>query len=98
MAMGQHQWYHFGVGAPPILVNFSGVWDVHWGYGVLTHSHIHMCLQGVSYLQPEGPKGKPGRRAGGASQQFREGFGLPDLGRRVVNPAPAAGGVRGDII
>ena len=23
---------HFGVGAPPILVYFSGDWDVHWGY------------------------------------------------------------------
>ena len=40
LAVGQHQWYHFGVGAPPILVYFSGVWDVHWGYGVLTHSHF----------------------------------------------------------
>ena len=29
MAVGQNQWYHFGVGAPPILVNFSGDWDVH---------------------------------------------------------------------
>ena len=25
--------YHFGVGAPPILVYFSGDWDVRWGYG-----------------------------------------------------------------
>ena len=30
--MGQNQWYHFKVGAPPILVYFSGNWDVHWGY------------------------------------------------------------------
>ena len=30
----------FGVGAPPILVSLSGDWDVHWGYGVLTHSQI----------------------------------------------------------
>ena len=36
-AVGQNQWYHFGVGAPPILVCFSGDWDVHWGYGLLTH-------------------------------------------------------------
>ena len=28
MAVGQNQWYHFGVGAPPILVYFSGDWDV----------------------------------------------------------------------
>ena len=32
MAVAQNQWYHFGVGAPPILVYFSGDWDVHWGY------------------------------------------------------------------
>ena len=38
MAVGQSQWYHFGVGAPPILVYFSGDWDVYWGYGILTHS------------------------------------------------------------
>ena len=31
MAVGQNQWYHFGVGAPPILVYFSGDGDVHWG-------------------------------------------------------------------
>ena len=31
MAVGQHQWYHFGVGAPPNLVFFIGDWDVHWG-------------------------------------------------------------------
>ena len=34
---------HFGVGAPPILVYFSGDWDVHWGYGILTHGHIYLC-------------------------------------------------------
>ena len=37
--MVQNQWYHFGIGAPPILVCFSGDWDVHWGYGVWTHDH-----------------------------------------------------------
>ena len=35
--MGQNQWYHLGAGAPPILVYFSGDWDGHWGYGILTH-------------------------------------------------------------
>ena len=40
MAVGQNQWYHFGIGAPPILVDFSGDWDVHCGYGVLTHGRI----------------------------------------------------------
>ena len=28
----QNQGSHFGVGAPPVLVHFSGDWDVHWGY------------------------------------------------------------------
>ena len=32
MAVGQKQWYHLGVGAPPILVHFSEDWDAHWGY------------------------------------------------------------------
>ena len=32
VAVGQNQWYHVGVGAPPILVYFSGDWDVHWEY------------------------------------------------------------------
>ena len=40
MALGQNQWYHVGIGAPPILIYFSGDWDVHWGYGVLTHGHV----------------------------------------------------------
>ena len=31
---------HFGVGAPPILVYFSGDWDVHWRNGTLTHGHM----------------------------------------------------------
>ena len=40
-AVGQNQWYHLGVGAPPILVYFSWDWDVHWGLtGVLTHGHV----------------------------------------------------------
>ena len=29
-----------GVGAPPIFVYFSGDWDVHWGYGLLTHDQM----------------------------------------------------------
>ena len=33
MGVGRNQWYHFGVGASPILVYFSGDWDVHWGTG-----------------------------------------------------------------
>ena len=45
MAVGQNQWYHFGVGAPPVLVYFSGDWDVHVGYGVLTHGHVVVVVQ-----------------------------------------------------
>ena len=41
MAVGQNQWYHFGVGARPILVCFCGDWDVHWGYDILTHGHVY---------------------------------------------------------
>ena len=40
MGVGQNQWYHFGVGAPYILVYLSGDWDVYCGYRILTHSHI----------------------------------------------------------
>ena len=39
MAVGQNQWYHFGVGAPPISDCVSGDW-VRWGYGLLTHGQI----------------------------------------------------------
>ena len=34
----------FGVGAPPILVYFSGDWDVHWGHGILTHGQFAVIL------------------------------------------------------
>ena len=58
MAVCQNQWYQFGVGTPPISVYFSGDWDVHWGYGLLTHGH--MCLEyqrdigtlGIHAVQP----------------------------------------------
>ena len=44
MAVGQNQWYHLGVGAQPMLVYFSGAWDVHWGYGILTHGQMSVHL------------------------------------------------------
>ena len=43
VAVGRNQWYHFGVGAPHSLVYFSGDWDVHGGYGLLTHGHVPAC-------------------------------------------------------
>ena len=52
--------WHFGAGAPPILVYFSGGWDVHWGYGLSTHgrlnSGVSCVLQGVAFT-----KGSPTR-------------------------------------
>ena len=37
VAVGQNQWYHFWVGAQPMLV-YSGDWDVHWGYDLAFES------------------------------------------------------------
>ena len=45
VSVGQNQWYHFGVGAPPVLVYLSGDSDVHWGYGILTHGHVGFWVQ-----------------------------------------------------
>ena len=42
--------FYFGVGAPPILVHFSGDLAVHWGYGVLTH--VHPTIQTASLGGP----------------------------------------------
>ena len=60
MAGGQHQWYHFVVGAPPLLVYVNGDWDVHWGYEILAHGHIPChrrvptnCVMGLlGFLMP----------------------------------------------
>ena len=42
VAVGQHQWYQFGGFrcTTHFRTYFSGDWDVRWGYGVLTHSHV----------------------------------------------------------
>ena len=55
LAVGQKQWYHFGVGAPPILVYFSGDWDVHWGvrfgFSPMAISHIEeLVLSPVGFV------------------------------------------------
>ena len=49
MAVGQNQWYHFGVGAPPIVVYFSGDWDVRWGYGLSSRGHIIIMIRSEFY-------------------------------------------------
>ena len=36
--------FHFGVGTTHFRTYFSGDWDVHWGYGILTHSHIWLRI------------------------------------------------------
>ena len=51
VAMVQNQWYHFGIGAPPILVDFSGDW-VYWGYGVLAHGQVSVKLGAVGFGRP----------------------------------------------
>ena len=45
MAVGQNQSYHFGAGAPPMLVYFSGDWLKFTGgtMWILTHAHICCC-------------------------------------------------------
>ena len=51
MDVGQNQWYHFGVGVPPILVYFGGHWDVHWGItGLLTHGHVSSIQQAAEVV------------------------------------------------
>ena len=40
MAMVQNQWYHVGIGAPPILVYLVGIGMFTGGTGFLTHGHI----------------------------------------------------------
>ena len=60
------------VGAPPILVYFSGDWDVHWGYGTLTHGPLTKARSnrirnqatgspGAARNQLHTPAGKRGR-------------------------------------
>ena len=55
MAVGQNQWYHFRVGAPLILIYFKGDWDVHWGYGRLTHGQVFEQAEGMLVV-----RGSPG--------------------------------------
>ena len=60
MAVGQNQFTSF-------LFFFCGDWDVHWGYGVLTHSHIMNSRVVPAESWSHGPRGElvrqPGRGA-----------------------------------
>ena len=41
MAVGQNQWYHFGIESTTHFRNyFHGAWDVHWGYVIWTHGQM----------------------------------------------------------
>ena len=50
LAVGQTMGSHCGVSAPPILIYFSGDWDVHWGYDLdfdpwpYIGGHAHLVL------------------------------------------------------
>ena len=61
MTLGKHQWYHFGVGAPPILVDFSGDWDVRNIIGNYPPPPKQPCFALVS-LQTKQKRGYPQKR------------------------------------
>ena len=47
-ATGRTIWLWVKTGS--ILVYFSGDWDVHWGYGLLTHGHIGATVHAIFML------------------------------------------------
>ena len=78
MAVGQNQWYHFGGSAPPILVYFSGDWDVHWGEYTSEQTEVFenqipiglvkRFSAGADFLPAGGTAAPSWRDAGGFSQ------------------------------
>ena len=74
LAVCQNQWYHFGVGAPPISVYFSGDWDVHWGYDLdfdpwptgNTNAHVGVRIPTLTQHPPKKYRAD-GASAGSAS-------------------------------
>ena len=97
MAVGENQWYHFGVGAPPILVHFSGGWDVHWGCGLLTHGHMSRQMRATSFssrlslrCSPLLAKETPRARGCGAGR-MGVFVGAKKLGRRLGEAYMAVG-------
>ena len=44
LAVGQNQWYHFGVAAPSIFVDFSGDWDLQEPAGLEVWRQTKSCL------------------------------------------------------
>ena len=59
MAVGQNQWYHFGVGASPILVYFSGDWDLTHGHMEANSIHIQLQWKASWFRRLRPPKLSP---------------------------------------
>ena len=91
MAIGctNYQLYHFGVGASPSLIYFSGDWDVHQGYGNLTHGQLEAlgsAKEGVLYRRSRGPSAD-GENACGRRFCQQRTVGMRVLGdREQTNP------------
>ena len=93
--VGQNQWYHFGAGAPPILVYFGGDWDVDCGYWVLTHGHL--CGAPTFFARGEvstlgSLKGR-WKWHGGALGVDGAIYGIPAHAERVLKIVPETGEV-----
>ena len=58
MAVGQHQWNHFGVGAPPILAYFSWDWHVPWGYDLDVDPWPNLCGASNEWKEATAPWGE----------------------------------------
>ena len=83
--MGQNQWYHFGVGAPPILVYFSRDLDFHWVYDLaLTHGLLEIVS--ARHLRCATPRCATGQPPG----EF-PGHGVGDILQAGVPEASAWG-------
>ena len=93
LAVGQNQWYHFGVGVPPILESIVvriGMFT--WGYGILTHGHLCSTkgAGGPRLILLRFFRGFAGQPLPQSSQCFRvEGKGTQI---RPVSVAPCFGG------
>ena len=92
MAMVQNQWHHFGIGAPPVLVYFSGDWDV-------TIAFFRLRLSGSgpapARLRPISGSGlaparlRPGSGPSPAPARLRPGSGPSPAPSPAPAPAPA---------
>ena len=85
MAVGQNQWYHFGVGAPPILVYFSGD-----GIGILTHGQMSRKRGVVATLcdTKHIPRGSTGIKKGiGCGSKSGYQMACPGKWKHGPNPA-----------